>query len=176
MQIFSPAAWTYTVQYQNTPANPGADIIFDSPPTSVVYIRSSISNHQLISTLKIAKGDFYNSLTYLIGNKTFVILDDALLDPEINWWKIKNTCNDAVGLPTATKDEYGALWEYLKANDLLSVLSHTWYLTNEQSVPYCVWQVRFYSSGMSQKNWNWAPTSWKKLDDRGLVCVGNKGI
>lgn len=148
------------------------DVVFDSPPTSVVYIRTLVRDHEIMSTLKIPKFEFYNSLNYTIGDKTYFILENRLLEADSNWYRIKGHCGNMPGWSLATKDEYGVLWEYLKANTLLDSLNKRKFITSDGPRSFVVWSLTFDDDEMESAWWNWAPSSVKKLNtDRGLVCV-----
>ncbi|HIF9277602.1 TPA: putative Ig domain-containing protein [Photobacterium damselae] len=142
-------------------------INFKKLPENPVYIQVWDNKSTYVTTKKFTPYDLMKSLTYIVGNKTFVVLSPELLHEDYNGWKIRQECARP-HTHLATKDEYQELYDYLYVNNQIGTLPFSYYLSSDEPSDYLIWQVEYNNDATKLNKYSMHNTLGK---DNGLVCV-----
>ncbi|EEX67142.1 putative Ig domain-containing protein [Vibrio metoecus] len=142
-------------------------IIFNKLPENPVYVQAWDNDSIYMTTLKFEPYDIAKSPTYNIGNKTFTILSNDLLNKNDHGWSIRNSCLRPK-THLATKSEYQELYDHLHANNQLEQLTFTRYLSSDEPSGYTIWLVTFNQDSMESEWYSMHNTLGR---DKGLICV-----
>ncbi|MFD2177657.1 hypothetical protein [Veronia pacifica] len=167
LHVLTSCKWSYDLSYYPSPDNPHIRLTYESPPKCPLFLRARVDDVDRIATIKISRNRLLESESYSVDGKIYQVLDDKLLNPDLNGWGVRTSC-EIPGSRLAKKEEYEKLWQYLHDNNLLNTLSKKRFLSSDEPLGYRIWLMTFEENKMkSQHFW----MTIKMGNDKGLVCV-----
>lgn len=167
INIASSKPISFTTTHLDSNSTNQLSIKFEEVPKHPVYVQVWSDNSTYISTLKVEPYDLVTSQQFEVGQKSMVVLNSQLINPEYDGWTIRSAClNPDTRL--ATKQDYQELFDKLEREDKLDDLPFKMFLSSDSPSGYKVWKVDFSKNPMGTQSYSMYNTVGT---NHGLICV-----
>ncbi|UMM05286.1 putative Ig domain-containing protein [Vibrio campbellii] len=158
-----------TVKHLNVEGKNTIDVQFNGTPKTPVHLQVWDQDSTYLTTLRFDYLTLAPPLVYNIRGTRYLVLSPDSLDKNADGWGVRNLCaNQGPNTVLGIRLDYGAVYDYLYANNRLSELPFKSYLTKDSPKKYHIYEMYFGEEELTNSHFS----MYEKLgENRGVICA-----